>query len=359
MQGRMGLFPKDRDLSTIPDRIELHVDASHFRIRPDELHIRLDQFLAEHLSWRSRTSIQELIRTGSVLVDASAPDAPEGRGYSRPEHRPGRKLHHGSLVTVMIPEELRLPAAAPAEGELSILYEDAEVVAIDKPPFLAVHPSGRHMAGTLIQRVHEHYLGEVAAEGLVPRLCHRLDRETSGIVLIGKNPRTHGAVMQQFERREVVKEYLAVVKGNPTQDQGRVELSLGPARQSGIHLKIAAIADGLPSRTDWKVIERRLDYSLLHLRLFTGRQHQIRVHLAAIGHAVVGDKLYGPDEGLFQRALEGELDEHDRALLELPRHALHHHRLEFTTPEGGRRVEVVSPLAEDLREFLDSAWPLD
>jgi 23S rRNA pseudouridine1911/1915/1917 synthase len=349
----MGLFPKDRNLAESPDRVELNVDASFFRIRPEELHMRLDHFLGAHLKWRSRSSLRQLIKDGHVLVDPATPNAPHGSGTAHVELRPGRKLHHGSGVIVLIPEELRLQAHAADSDDLVILYEDAEVVAVDKPPFLAVHPSGRHLTGTLIQRVHEHYLGEIEDGRLVPRLCHRLDRETSGIVLIGKNPRTHAKVMKQFERRKVEKDYLVIVQGEPEAQEGTVDLPLGPSRNSSIRLKIAAIADGLPSRTDWRVVERHPGYALLACRLITGRQHQIRVHLAAIGHPVVGDKLYGPDEQLFIRAVGAQLDEDDRQQLELPRHALHNHRLVFTTPDGGGRVEVVSPLASDLREFLD------
>lgn len=348
----MGIFPKDRDLTIAPDRVEFRVDATWYRRRVADVHVRLDHFLADHLKWRSRTSVQELVREGYVLVDAATPDHPQGSGELGVERRPGRKLHHGSRVVVVIPDEFRIRLSEPTSDELDVLYEDAEVLAVDKPAGLAVHPGGRHLSDTLIQRVHARYRDEIAGGRLAPRLCHRLDRETSGIVLIGKNPRTHGSVMQQFEEHSVEKEYFAIVHGELEADRGTIDFPIAPSRTSPIRLKMAVLADGLPSRTDWYVLERYAGYTLLRCVLFSGRQHQIRVHLEAIGHPIVGDKLYGRDDRLFERAIDGELDFEDRRALELPRHALHSHRLVFRTPASGRKVEVTSPLAEDLADFL-------
>ncbi|TDJ67784.1 MAG: RluA family pseudouridine synthase [Planctomycetota bacterium] len=350
----MGIFPKDRDLTIAPERVEFRVDATWYRRRTADLHVRIDHFLADHLKWRSRSSVQVLVRDGYVLVDAATPNHPRGAGELRVERRPGRKLHHGSRVVVVIPDEFRIRLSEATSDELDVLYEDAEVLAVDKPAGLAVHPGGRHLADTLIQRVHARYRDEIAAGRLAPRLCHRLDRETSGIVLIGKRPRTHRAVMQQFEQHRVEKEYLAIVRGELAADRGTVDFPIAPSRMSPIRLKMAVLADGLPSRTDWVVVERYAGYTLLRCVLFTGRQHQIRVHLAALGNPLVGDKLYGPDERLFEREIDGELDLADRRALELPRHALHSHRLVFRTPASGARIEVTSPLAEDLAQFLET-----
>ena len=347
----MGLLPKDRDLNQPPDRVELVVDASDFRVKAESLVLRLDQFLGEHVTWRSRSSIQRLIKDGYVLVDAATPEQPGGTGEARAEARPGRKLKHGSRVVVVIPEEHRLSLSAEAAGPLSILYEDDEVVAVDKPALVAVHPSGRHMSDTLIQRVHAHFREEVEAGSMVPRLCHRLDRETSGIVLVAKHPRTHPVLMGQFEGRAVEKAYLAAVHGTSLPDAVSITDPIGQARASEIRLKMAVRADGLPSRTDIEVLERTETRSLVRCDLFTGRQHQIRVHLAARGAPIVGDKLYGDDDGLFLRAAADELTEADRDALVLGRHALHNHRLVFDSPAAGR-VEVLSPLPEDMGTLL-------
>lgn len=351
----MSLFPKERDLTRPADRVELKVDASAMGLKTSEVHVRLDNFLCQHLTWRSRSSIQSLIREGFLLVDASTPDHPEGSGELQRETRPGRKLKHGSRVVVMIPPELQLPETDLSNAELDVLYEDDVCLAVDKPPFLPVHPSGRHMGDTLIQRVHARFAGESTTFDGAPRLCHRIDRETSGLVLVAKNPIAHRELMLQFEARTIEKEYLALVHGSPEWEEGSITFALGPSRSSEVRLKMAVRSDGMEARTDWRVIERRGGYALVACKLFTGRQHQIRVHLDAIGHPLVGDKLYGLDEGYFLRHSADELTESDLADLQLPRHALHNHRIVFTSPATGERVEVTSPLAPDLEEFFRSA----
>jgi 23S rRNA pseudouridine1911/1915/1917 synthase len=288
------------------------------------------------------------------LIDASSPDQPRGRGELAVETRPGRKLHHGSRVVVVIPEELRLPMIQASSEDLSVLWEDEAVLAVDKPAGLVVHPSGRHLSDTLIQRVHAVYgQGEELERGNAPRLCHRLDRETSGVVLVGKHPVAHADVMGQFERREVEKEYLAIVRGSPAEDRGTIDMPIGSSRTSSVELKMTVAADGSPSRTDWRVLERHRGCSLVSCTPWTGRQHQIRVHLAAIGHPVVGDKLYGGDDELFQKGLDGTLSSADHKALGLPRQALHNYRVAFRSPASGERVEVHSPLAADMERYLD------
>jgi 23S rRNA pseudouridine1911/1915/1917 synthase len=350
----MGLFEKNRDLNRAHSEVELVVDAQSFQAPVRGFVMRLDHFLAARLDWRSRTSVQELVRGGYVFVDLARPEAPTGTGARRCETRPGARVPHGTRVWVEIPEVYRQVLAGETRAELDVLYEDRECLAVDKPANIAVHPSGRHMTDTLIQRVHLYFKDEVEAGQMVPRLCHRLDRETSGIVLVAKHPRTHPQLATQFEDRLVDKEYLAIVWGELVEPDGCIELPIGPALRSSIDLKMSARSDGLPCRTDFRVEARAHGYTLVRCRIHTGRTHQIRVHLAAIGHPVVGDKLYGPDDQLFVRALDGTLDDEDRARLELDRHALHDHRLQFTSPDGGRPVEVVSALPDDLREFLDA-----
>lgn len=349
----MSLFPKNRDLTRAPERVELRVDSSELRTPIEDVNIRLDAFLVHYLTWRSRSSIQDLIRDGYVLVDASTPDHPRGRGDPVIDRRPGRRLRHGSRVVVIIPEELRVPMLQGSSDEVVVLYEDESMLAVDKPANIAVHPSGRFLSDTLIQRVHARYgQGHELERGGAPRLCHRLDRETSGIVLIGKNPEAHADVMGQFERREVEKEYLAIVRGEPLDASGTIDYPIGSCRVSSIELKMMVAADGQAARTDWCVRERIHGFTLVSCFPHTGRQHQIRVHMAAIGLPVVGDKLYGADEELFERGIDGTLTRDDLRALGLPRQALHNHLVVFTSPASRERVEVTSALAADMAEFL-------
>ncbi|MCY3001023.1 MAG: RluA family pseudouridine synthase [Planctomycetota bacterium] len=351
---KLRLLKKDRDLSKPLEQVELLVRASDLQERREDVELRLDRFLGLHMHWRSRTSIQALIRDGYVYVDVTSPDRPNGTGELVQETRPGRRLRDRTRVLVVVPEELRVDLTMVVDTELVLLHEDEDVLAVDKPPMLPVHPSGRHLADTLIQRVHARYGADKLERESRPRLAHRIDRETSGIVLIGMHPEAHAELRRQFEEHEVGKEYLAIVRGSPTQDSGTVNDPIGSARGSSIGLKMACRPDGDEARTDWKVLERRRGCSLVHCRLFTGRQHQIRVHLESIGHPLVGDKLYGYGEHYFQKYNDGELTPEDLAVLELPRQALHHHRLTFTHPRTGAAMAIESPLARDLAEFLAS-----
>jgi len=348
----VGLFPKDRNLSLPPDRVEIDVRASDFGLSIEDLSLRLDEFLCHHLSWRSRNSVQHLIQDGDVQL-AQAPLA-KGmvRGEERIERRASRRVRHGARVVVRIPPDLRLPMPRVETEDLVVLYEDDEVVAVDKPPMLPVHPSGRHLTDTLIQRVHMSHETDEGKLEIPIRLCHRLDRETSGIVLCGKGAENHRHLMRQFERRRVSKEYLAIVHGSPATESGTVDAPIGPSRTSRIHLKMAVAIDGQASRTEWRVEKRYESHCLVSCRPFTGRQHQIRVHMDHIGHPLVGDKLYGVDDGFFLKAAEGELSIRDLRVLGMPRHALHNHLLEFDSPSSGIRRRVESTLPEDMELFL-------
>ncbi|MCH2102383.1 MAG: RluA family pseudouridine synthase [Planctomycetes bacterium] len=349
----MGLFGKDRDLTQPQDRVELLVDASALGERVEDVSIRLDSFLARHLKWRSRSSLKELVRDGWVYVDASTPERPEGTGELKLETRSGRKLRHGSRVVIVIPPENRQAPPEDIDTDLTVLYEDSACVAVMKPAPLAVHPTARYLNDSLLLRLHAMYSEEMSAGGARPRLCHRLDRETSGVLLVAKGAAEHAELSRQFEDREVEKRYLAVVHGVPQAEAGTCDHPIGPSRTSSIRLKMACVADGQESRTDWRVLERFGDRALLECELFTGRQHQIRVHLAGIGHPIIGDKLYGEDETIFQRAADDELTDADHAQLVIDRQALHHHQLSFTTPATGERVTVESPLPAALRALLD------
>ena len=350
----MRLFPKDRDLSQPVEKVDLTVRGSDLQMPYDEVHVRLDAFLQRFLTWRSRTAIQRLIREGFVSILAAEPGARLPKGDPVVETRPGRRLMHASRVVIEIPEPLRVQRAMSASSELTVLHDDAWIVAVDKPPMLPVHPSGRHLSDTLIQRVHATFDQTKERREFRIKLCHRLDRETSGIVLMARDPRAHAAVMKQFERRQVEKEYHAIVRGCPTEDEGVIDLPLGPDPNSEVRLKMAPRVEGMEALTAWKVLERYDDCALVSCRPKTGRQHQIRVHMDAIGHSLVGDKLYGVDEGVFLRSAAGEALPEDATTAGLARHALHNHRIAVMHPVTGERVEIRSLIPEDMRRFLDA-----
>lgn len=347
-------FGKERDLSKPLEQLELQVRASDLQMRAEAVAIRLDRFLAQHLAWRSRSSIQTLIKDGYVWVDVTSPDKPRGSGELVQERRSSRVLRDKSRVRVVVPDGERILVTPVVGDDLVVLFEDELLLAVDKPPMLPVHPSGRHLSNTLIQRVHARQQALLLPRDFKPRLCHRLDRETSGIVLLGLDARAHAEIRRQFEEHEIDKEYLAIVQGHPDHDSGVIDFAIGSARSSRIGLKMSCRPDGDEAKTAWRVLSRERGCSLVLCRLFTGRQHQIRVHMEAIGHPLIGDKLYGYDEQFFQKQADEVLTPADMRALELPRHALHHHRLGFTHPRTRERILIESPLAPDLAAFLES-----
>lgn len=331
------------------------VQEHRFEVGAPDDGARLDAFLAERVSWRSRTGVQDLIGSGAVQVlpHKDPQRAPVG------QVRDGLRLRTGQEVVLRLPRpgaaERRLPEAAGAEeAPLEVVFEDEWILAVNKPPHVSVHPSKGHLTGSLLHKLHERHRRLHPEAREVPHLCHRLDRETSGVLLAAKNRLARVRLGRQFEDRKVEKVYLALVRGEVAAERGVVELPLGPSLTSGVRLKMAVRhdADGQAAVTEWRVARRAPGLTLLEVLPRTGRQHQIRVHLAAIGHPVVGDKLYQEDETMFVRGLEGKLTAEDRALLRLDRHALHAWKLTVEHPFTGRLVTVEAPLAPDIEELI-------
>lgn len=325
-----------RDLSRPLEQVKLLVDQ---RLEGQ----RLDVALATVLTWRSRASIHRLIDGGYVHL--------EGRKATA-----SRRLRLGETVVVDIPHKIA-PNPDPGAGvEFPILYEDEWMLAIDKPPGLAVHPAGRRLDGTLIHALHRRYRRpDDPARDVVPRLLHRIDVETSGVVAVGLDEQFHHLVARQFEDRDVQKVYFAVVHGRPQQDAGRIDFSIGPDRRSSVRLKLEARSDGTgqPASTDYRLVRGNGRYSLVELRPRTGRTHQLRVHMAAIGCPLVGDKIYGGDERIFLEQLRGELSAASRATLVLDRHALHACSLRFFHPMLGRELVLEAPLPADMAALVE------
>jgi 23S rRNA pseudouridine1911/1915/1917 synthase len=315
---------------------------SVFRVPIEQEGQRLDVFLRDQLRRTSRTRTQFIIR-------ASAFDGA------------GRRLRPNCRVRAE--QEIMLWRApwdeTPVPTEVAILHEDEHLLAVDKPANLPVHPTARYHKNTLIKIL------QAARPGQFVSLGHRLDRETSGILLVAKTPECDRALKHALERREGIdKTYVALTWGVPEDANGRREfrfegnMELDPTNAYRVKMRMTT-APALSSSTRFAVegirtSARRRAYARVRCDLETGRQHQIRLHLATLGTPIVGDKLYGPDETCFARGVDGELTPEDVAMLELPRHALHAARLALPHPVTRAKVVIESPLPADLAGFWDS-----
>ncbi|MBI1850696.1 MAG: RluA family pseudouridine synthase [Planctomycetes bacterium] len=312
------------DLSKPREDVELYVDRAYDAMR-------LDLFLRDKLPWRSRSALQRMIREDRVLVNGVP-------------GKPGSRVRGGDLLRLLVPQP-QPGDIRHAEIPLRILFEDEWIVALDKQPGILAHPVGKTLYNTLINALHHRYRRvDDPANDVVPHLAHRLDRDTSGVLLVTKDVRIFRAIAEQFETKQVRKEYLAIVHGAPERDEGTIDLPLGRSGLDGRErLKTLVRADGAPSRTDYRVEERFAGFSLVRALPQTGRTHQIRVHLMAIGHAILCDALYGT---------EREWRVRDGAPPILARQALHAERLQFVHPVTGTPMEIRAPLPEDLSRMV-------
>lgn len=287
-------------------------------------------FLQQHLSQYSRSRIQEWIKSGRVTV-SGAP----GRASCR--------LRGGEEIEV---EPAALPAlrAVPEDLPLSILYEDDQVIAVNKPAGMVVHTgAGRH-SGTLVNALLHHFGKLSAGSGEErPGIVHRLDRFTSGVILVARTDAAHRSLAEQFASRSVDKVYLALVHGNVTQDQGRIErpISRDPARRVRM---TARRAEGRAAVTEFRVLRRFAGFTFLEVRIRTGRTHQIRAHFSTLGHPVAGDRLYGAPARV-------------PGMPPLDRYFLHAHRVRFAHPATGAPVAVEAPLPPELAGWMGLLQP--
>ena len=299
-------------------------------VEPEQDGARLDSFLTALLPEHSRSQVQRLIKDGHVHGPSGA-------------LRPSTAVRTGQTYSIEVPAPV---AAAPQPEPLPIriVFEDPDIVVLDKPAGMVVHPAAGHSSGTLVNALLHHVkdLSGVGGE-LRPGIVHRLDRGTSGLMVVAKNDRAHQELARQFRDREVEKEYIALVWG-VVQAGRRIDAAIGrdPAQRRKMSTR-ARRARSAVTRVTWA---RHLKgVSLLKVAISTGRTHQIRVHLSAIGHPVVGDPVYG---GVHRR-VPGDL----RAVMRLERPFLHSARLSFTHPRDGRRVDFDSPLPPDLQAAID------
>ncbi|MFI5302785.1 MAG: RluA family pseudouridine synthase [Polyangiales bacterium] len=339
---------RDKEIDTSqfarPEGVDARAILTVIRVPREWEKWRLDRVVHATFHRMSRTRAQQVIDVGAF--------APDGRRL-----RASSRVRFDDLVLLYRPpfEEPDVPLDMP------VVFEDEHLLAIDKPSGLPVHPTARYHHKTVTARLAVVRPDEFFA------LCHRIDRETSGVLLIAKDRDTERLVKKALETHDAIqKRYLAITWGVPFDKSGRIALSLAldETHRFRVKMKIcdADAPDAQHAATRYEVLGVRRArgdasrrYALIACDLETGRQHQIRAHLTAIGAPIVGDKLYGPDDELFARGADGTLTEDDLALLELPRHALHAHRLGFDHPrKKGERVTIVAALPRDLQEFWDA-----
>jgi 23S rRNA pseudouridine1911/1915/1917 synthase len=287
---------------------------------------RIDRFVADRTGL-SRSYVQRLITEGRLVDDA-------GRRL-----RANSEVRGGSVTLEVPPPEVPYHLEPDPTIPVSVAYEDDDLLIVDKPAGLVVHPAPGHWRGTLVNALlarGDHYGGiaGVARPGIV----HRLDRDTSGLLIVARNDAAQQAVMAQLKARRVRKTYVALVHGSVAASVGRIEAPIG--RDPRDRRRMAVVPDGRPATTGYRVRERFAEWTLLELDLVTGRTHQIRVHLAALGHPVAGDPVYGT--GTSRRGPDG-----------LERLFLHAWRLELVSPTSAKLVRVEAPLPDELTGVLD------
>lgn len=331
-----------RDLATDRQTYEFDVGA-------EDGGSRLDAFLNRKITWRSRSEVRETIAAAKVLVEP----AKDEKGRLLPTPRPAQRLRVGQRVLVVLSSD-DLPHEDPDRADredddsfgkspLQVLYDDEHLVAVAKPEATSLYPTRRHGGRSLVELVHADQRLRRAGSA-PPSPCHRLDRDTTGVVVFARTLAARAEIGRQFEERAVEKTYLARVRGQLT-GSGVIDASLGPDDTSPVELKQAVRegTDGKPASTAWRAQETGESTTLVELRPSTGRQHQLRVHLASIGHPILGDVLYLGGDEMFLRSLEEPLTERDFALLGSETLQLHAWKLGFEHPSTGEWLEIEAP----------------
>ena len=306
-----------------------------FTVMQEEGGVRLDLYLAGKVPELSRAQLQRAVAEGRVWVN------------DRPA-KAGRKVKPADSVAIVIPAA-QPSGVAPEAIPLKILYEDASLVVVDKPAGMVVHPAAGHPGGTLVNALLHHCrdLSGIGGE-LRPGIVHRIDKDTSGVLVVAKNDPTHQALARQFKEHTVKRVYLALVFGSPRDDRGTIESTIGrhPVHRQRMSSQARR---GRRAITRWRVLRRYPGLTLLELRLETGRTHQIRVHLSEQGYPLVGDPVYGGTG-----RLAGIRDARLRSQLAgLHRQALHAAALGFIHPGSGQYLDFTTPLPDDLQRIVD------
>jgi len=285
--------------------------------------MRIDAYLRANTEF-SRSRVSALMLEGAIAVDGVV------------QVKPSFKVAAGQKVVLSVPQT-RPVDIVPQNIPLDILYQDSDVVVVNKPCGMVVHPAAGNEDRTLVNALlyHVHDLSGIGGE-MRPGIVHRLDKDTSGLILIAKNDRAHAQLSDQFKERSMEKHYRAVVFGSFKEEDGLIDAPI--ARHPVDRKKMAIVPDGKPSQTEWKVMERLKGATYLDVHLLTGRTHQIRVHMHSIGHPLLGDRVYAPNI---------------KTSVHIPRLMLHAYSLAFTHPTTGERMKMKAPLPEKFSVTLE------
>lgn len=304
--------------------------------------VRVDTFLGKQLRNYSTQRIARMVAAGAVTINhATVPIE--------------RRVFYGESIAIRLlepPDKLLAPVSIP----LNILFEDPWLMVLNKPPGIIAHPTGDFQSGTLCNGI-QYYLDQKSMlKGLLrPGIVHRIDRQTSGLIVIAKEHLAHRELSLSFQDSRVSKAYLAIVHGDIQKDEGVIDLPIGRARKDSLVLMTtrANAIDRKPSKTRYQVIQRYSNHTLVAAVPLSGRNHQIRVHFAAIGHPLIGDPFYDANGTFKPRDWQGESYHQSlKKILKFDRHALHAHRLAFGHPITGAWMEFTSPLPGDLLVLL-------
>ena len=292
------------------------------KIVVDEENLRLDAYIAKKEEKLSRTMIQKLIEEGDVLVNGNT-------------KKISYKVQAGDIIELNIPEPKETGIKA-QEIPLDIVYEDNDIIVVNKPKGMVVHPANGNPDGTLVNAIMAKCKGSLSGIGgeIRPGIVHRLDKDTSGLLIVAKNDQAHINMSKQIKDREVKKIYIALVKGNIAEDEATINMPIG--RSTKDRKKMAVRKDGKEAITHFKVLKRYDKYTLLEIKIDTGRTHQIRVHMAEIGHPVVGDSVYSNGKNEF--GVEGQM--------------LHAKSLDFKHPITQKQMHLEAELPEYFKEVL-------
>lgn len=319
--------------------MDLSKEPVELVVEPGESGWRLDVFLAHHFTDYSRVHLRRVISAGGVKIN--------GRGG-----KPAYRLTPGQKVIIVLPEIPR-EAPRPENIPLEVLYEDEYMAVINKPPGMVVHPARGHWSGTLASALQFRFGGSLSSSGgpSRPGIVHRLDRDTSGVILVARNDIAHSKLSEQFANRSIEKEYFAIVAGCPELDRDYIDCPIGfhPHHREKMAIRHNDF-DSRSAQTFYEVVERFDGFGAIKLTPKTGRTHQIRVHLGHIGCPVLCDKAYGSRATITR----GEIrhDPSDSHVL-LDRQALHARRLKFVHPFTDKPLEIEAPLPDDMQSVLD------